>query len=79
MVGWHLDSTDMNLSKLQEIVKDKEAWHAEFMGWQRFGHDLETEQQEGLQAGKNMYLKGETQGKGHSSDTGLYWDLLERG
>ena len=22
------DSTDMNLSKLQEIVKDKEAWHA---------------------------------------------------
>ena len=22
------DSTDMNLSKLQEIVKDREAWHA---------------------------------------------------
>ena len=22
------DSTDMNLRKLQEIVKDKEAWHA---------------------------------------------------
>ena len=22
------DSMDMNLSKLQEIVKDKEAWHA---------------------------------------------------
>jgi len=23
-----IDSMDMNLSKLQEIVKDKEAWHA---------------------------------------------------
>ena len=22
------DSTDMNLSKLQELVKDREAWHA---------------------------------------------------
>ena len=22
------DSVDMNLSKLQEIVKDREAWHA---------------------------------------------------
>ena len=22
------DSTDMSLSKLQEIVKDREAWHA---------------------------------------------------
>ena len=22
------DSTDMNLSKFQEIVKDREAWHA---------------------------------------------------
>ena len=23
-----IDSVDMNLSKLQEIVKDKETWHA---------------------------------------------------
>ena len=23
-----IDSTDMSLSKLQEIVKDREAWHA---------------------------------------------------
>ena len=27
MVGWHTDSVDMNLSKLQEMVKDREAWH----------------------------------------------------
>ena len=26
------DSMDMNLNKLQEIVKDREAWHAAFHG-----------------------------------------------
>ena len=26
------DSTDMSLSKLQETVKDREAWHAAFHG-----------------------------------------------
>jgi len=26
------DSTDMNLSKLQEIVKDREGWHAAVHG-----------------------------------------------
>ena len=29
------DSVDMNLSKLWEMVKDREAWHAESMGLQR--------------------------------------------
>ena len=33
-------STDMNLSKLQEIVKDRGAWRAEVHGLQRVGHDL---------------------------------------
>ena len=28
MVGWHHQLMDMGLSKLQEMVKDREAWHA---------------------------------------------------
>ena len=27
-----IDSVDMNLSKLREIVKDREAWHAAIHG-----------------------------------------------
>ena len=32
MVGWHQDSMDMSLSKLQEIVKDLEVWPAAVHG-----------------------------------------------
>ena len=35
------DSMDMNLNKLQKIVKDRKAWCA-FMGSQRVRHDLAT-------------------------------------
>ena len=37
-VGWH-HRLDMNLSKLRELVMDREAWCATAMGWQRGGHD----------------------------------------
>ena len=37
------DSMDMNLSKLWETVKDREAWHATVQGLQRVGHDLVTD------------------------------------
>ena len=33
------DSMDMNLSKLQEIVKDREAWHAAVHGVKKSGHN----------------------------------------
>ena len=38
------DSKDMNLSKLQEVVEDREAWLLQSMGLQRIRHNLVTEQ-----------------------------------
>ena len=40
------DSMDINLSKLQETVKDKKPGVLQSMGSQRVRHDLATEQQQ---------------------------------
>ena len=40
-----IDSMDMSLRKLQEIVKDREAWHAALHGVTKSQTRLSTEQQ----------------------------------
>ena len=42
------DSVEVNLSKLQEIVKGREAGTLQSMGSQRVRHDLVTEKQQNL-------------------------------
>ena len=34
-----MDSMEMSLNKLQELVMDREPWRALVMGLQRVGHD----------------------------------------
>ena len=44
----NINSTGVSLSKLQEMVKDREAWRAAAMGSQRVRHGLATEQQQSV-------------------------------
>ena len=48
----------MNLSKLWEIVKDREAWRAAVHGITKIEHDLATEQQleENILGRKRSYI-----------------------
>ena len=39
MAGWHYQLDGLSLSELRELVMDKEAWRARFMGLQRVRHD----------------------------------------
>ena len=44
MVGSHHRVYGHELSKLWELVMDRESWHAQSMGLQKVGRDLMTEQ-----------------------------------
>ena len=50
------NSMDMNMSKLQEIVKDRELWVLQSRGSQSVGHGLATEQQQHLFGGEGRYI-----------------------
>ena len=39
MVGWHYRLDGHELSKLRELMMDREAWRATVMGLQRIRHD----------------------------------------
>ena len=41
-----IDTLDMSLGKLWEIVEDRKAWLLQFMRSQRVGHNLASEQQQ---------------------------------
>ena len=65
------DLMDMSLSKHWQLVRDREAWHAESMGSQRFGHDWVTELN-WTELGHRGTLRGFTVQKNHNCS--CCWD-----
>ena len=61
-----IDAMDMNLGKLQKMVRDREVCVLQSMGSQRFRHDWATEQQ---QRGTKI-LHAEEQLSLHTTTTG---------
>ena len=54
MVEWITDSMDMSLSKVQQLVIDKEAGMLQSIGLQRVRHNLVAEQQQKLNTKKRL-------------------------
>ena len=54
--GAESNSMDMNLSKLQKIVKDRKAWCAAVHGGHRVRHDLVTEEQSAMCTSSSPFL-----------------------
>ena len=52
-----MDSVDMSLSKLWEIVKDSEGWRAAVQGVTRVGHNFATEQQRPILQMRSLRLR----------------------
>ena len=51
-----INSTDMNLSKPQKIMMDREVWHATVQGATKSRHDSATEQQQQCDDIKYIYI-----------------------